>query len=118
MRPAILNPLFADARVLPGVGPKIEKLVGKAIVKGTRNPRVLDLILHLPSGVIDRTYRPKLINAEPGRIVTVIVNVLHHMPSVRGRKMPYKVLTTDDTAAMEVVFFAAHEDHIKKVLPE
>jgi ATP-dependent DNA helicase RecG len=118
MRPAILNPLFADARVLPGVGPRIEKLVAKAVVQSTRTPRVLDLIFHLPAGLIDRSYRPKLIAAEPGRIVTVTVNVLGHFPAVRSRRVPYKVLTTDDSAAMEVVFFTAHEDHIKKVLPE
>jgi len=115
MRPAILNPLFAEARVLPGVGPKIEKLIGKAL--GQDLPRLIDLIFHLPFSVIDRSYRPKLIAAEPGQIVTVTVNVLDHKPSVRGRKLPYRVLVTDDTAAMEIVFFTPHEDHIKKVLP-
>src|SRR5258708_3143607 len=117
MRPAILNPLFSDARVLPGVGPKVEKLIGKALVSGSRPPRVLDLLFHLPASLVDRNYRPQLIAPEPGRIITVTVNVLDHIPAVRGRKLPYKVLTTDDTAAMEVVFFIAHEDHIKKVLP-
>jgi ATP-dependent DNA helicase RecG len=117
MRPAILNPLFAEARVLPGVGPKIEKLIGKVLAKEGKPPRLLDLIFHLPFSVVDRTYRPKLIAAEPGQIVTVTVNVLDHKPSVRGRKLPYRVLVTDDTAAMEIVFFTPHEDHIKKVLP-
>jgi ATP-dependent DNA helicase RecG len=117
MRPAILNPLFAEARVLPGVGPKIEKLIGKTLGIQTRPPRVLDLIFHLPINIIDRRYRPKLIAAEPGRVATVTVNVLDHKPSVRGRRQPYRVLTTDDTAAMEVVFFTAHEDHIRKVMP-
>ena len=117
MRPAILNPLFAEARVLPGVGPKIEKLIAKALAAGARAPRVLDLVFHLPAGIIDRRYRPKLIAAEPGRIATVTVNVLDHKPAVRGRRLPYRVLTTDDTAAMEVVYFTPHEDHILKVLP-
>jgi ATP-dependent DNA helicase RecG len=115
MRPAILNPLFAEARVLTGVGPKIEKLIAKAL--GTATPRVIDLAFHLPSGLTDRRYRPKLIAAEPGRIATVTVNILDHKLGVRGRKLPYRVLTTDETAAMEVVFFTAHEDHIKKTLP-
>src|SRR5258707_7811770 len=116
MRPAILNPLFAEARVLPGVGPRIEKLIAKALGTAARAPRVLDLVFHLPAGLIDRRYRPKLIAAEPGRIATVIVNVLDHKPAVRGRRLPYRVLTTDDTAAMEVVYFTPHEDHILKVL--
>src|SRR5258705_13019030 len=117
MRPAILNPLFAEARILPGVGPKIEKLIAKALGVGARAPRVLDLAFHLPAGIIDRRYRPTLIAAEPGRIATVTVNVLDHKPAVRGRRLPYRVLTTDDTAAMEVVYFTPHEDHILKMLP-
>jgi ATP-dependent DNA helicase RecG len=117
MRPAILNRLFAEARVLPGVGPKIEKLIAKALGTGVRAPRVLDLVFHLPAGLIDRRYQPKLIAAEPGRIATVTVNVLDHKPAVRGRRLPYRVLTTDDTAAMEVVYFTPHEEHILKMLP-
>jgi ATP-dependent DNA helicase RecG len=117
MRPAILNPLFAEAHVLPGVGPKIEKLIGKALSAGAPSPRVLDLIFHLPASLVDRRYRPKLIAAEAGRIATVTVNVLDHFPAARGRKQPYRVLTTDDTAALEVVFFTPHEEHIRKMLP-
>ena len=66
MRPAILFPLFATARTLSGVGPKIEKLLAK--VTGAEPPRVVDLLFHLPAGLIDRSYRPKLIAAEAGRI--------------------------------------------------
>ena len=66
MRPAILFPLFGEIRSLPGVGPRIEKLIDR--VAGTR---LLDLIFDLPCGVIDRSYRPKLIAAEAGRIATV-----------------------------------------------
>src|SRR5436190_20985069 len=117
MRPAILNPLFAEARVLPGVGPKIEKLIGKVLGKQDTPPRLIDLIFHLPFSVIDRSSRPKLIAAEPGQIVTVTVNVLDHIPSVRGRRLLYRVLVTDDSAAMEIVFFVPHEDHIKRMLP-
>jgi ATP-dependent DNA helicase RecG len=117
MRPVILNPLFAEARVLPGIGPRIEKLLGKVLGREGRPPRVLDLAFHLPANLIDRRYRPRLIDAEPGRIVTVTVNVLDHKPAPRGRRVPYRVLTTDETAAMEIVFFNPHEEHIRKMLP-
>src|SRR5215471_3210101 len=116
MRPPILNPLFAEARSLTGVGPKIEKAIAKAL-KREGPARILDLAFHLPSSLIDRTYRPELIHAEPGRIATVTVNVLDHKPARRGSRHPYRVLVTDDTAAMEVVFFTAHEDHIRNILP-
>ena len=111
MRPSILFPLFAETRTLPGVGPKIAKLIESAA--GTR---LLDLIFHLPSGVIDRSYRPKLIAAEEGRILTAEVNVLDHI-APRDRRQPYKVRCSDDTAMIELVFFHAHADYLKKQLP-
>jgi ATP-dependent DNA helicase RecG len=117
MRPAILNPLFAEARSLAGVGPRIEKLLAKALSCEDRPPRVLDLAFHLPFSVIDRKYRPKLIEAEQGRIATLTVNVLEHQKAAPGRKAPYRVLCTDDTAALEIAFFNPHEDHIRKILP-
>jgi len=117
MRPAILNSLFADARTLQGVGPKLEKLIAKAVGRAPEAPRLVDLVFHLPSGIIDRSYRPTLVAAEPGRIATVAVNVLSHHAPPRGRRLPYKVLCSDDTAALEVVFFNAHEDHVRRSLP-
>jgi len=50
MRPAILFPLFGEIRSLPGVGPRIEKLIDRVAGK-----RLLDLIFDLPCGVIDRS---------------------------------------------------------------
>jgi len=117
MRPTILNPLFAEARTLTGVGPKVEKLIAKAVDGQAANPRIVDLAFHLPSSLVDRSYRPKLIAAEPGRIATVAVNVLDHRPAPRGARQPYRVFCTDDTAAIEIVFFNPHEDHIKRSLP-
>jgi ATP-dependent DNA helicase RecG len=111
MRPAILFPLFADTRTLPGVGPRIEKLIAR--VAGTR---LLDLIFDLPCGVVDRSYRPKLIAAEPGRIATVTLNVLEHT-APRDRRQPYRVRCSDDTAVIDLVFFHAQWDYLEKTLP-
>jgi len=111
MRPAILFPLFAETRTLSGVGPRIEKLIAK--VAGTR---LLDLIFDLPCGVIDRSYRPTLAAAEPGRIATVTLNVLDHaMP--RDRRQPYRVRCADGTAVIDLVFFHGHADYLQKTLP-
>ncbi len=111
MRPAILFPLFAETRTLSGVGPRIEKLIAK--VAGTR---LLDLIFDLPCGVIDRSYRPTLAAAEPGRIATVTLNVLDHaMP--RDRRQPYRVRCSDGTAVIDLVFFHGHADYLQKTLP-
>jgi ATP-dependent DNA helicase RecG len=111
MRPSILFPLFADIRSLPGVGPKLEKLIAKLA-----GPRLVDLIFDLPVGVIDRSYRPKLIAAEQGRIATVEVGVLDHLPP-RVKSQPYKVRVSDDSAVMDLVFFRADAKYLNQILP-
>jgi ATP-dependent DNA helicase RecG len=111
MRPSILFPLFAETRTLAGVGPRLEKLIAEVAGK-----RLVDLIFDLPVGVIDRSYRPKLIAAEAGRIATVEVNVLDHVPG-RAKSQPYRVRCSDDTAAMELVFFHAKADYLNETLP-
>ena len=111
MRPAILFPLFADIRTLPGVGPKLEKLITKVA-----GPKLADLAFDLPVGVVDRSYRPRLAAAEPGRIATVEVNVLDHLPP-RVKSQPYKVRVSDDSAVMELVFFRAHAEYLTALLP-
>ena len=111
MRPAILFPLFAEIRTLSGVGPKLEKLIAKVA-----GPRLVDLVFDLPVGVVDRSYRPKLSAAETGRIATVEVTVLEHRPN-RVKAQPYKVMVSDETSLMELVFFRAHADYLTGLLP-
>ena len=111
MRPSILFPLFAEIRTLSGVGPKLEKLIAKVA-----GPRLVDLIFDLPVGVVDRSYRPKLNRVEPGRIATVTVGVLDHIPP-RVKSQPYKVRVSDDTAAMDLVFFRADAKYLADILP-
>src|SRR6516165_9762657 len=111
MRPSILFPLFAETRTLPGIGPKLQKLIAR--VAGTR---LVDLVFDLPTGIVDRSYRPKLVEAEAGRIATVLLNVLDHLPS-RVRSQPYRVRCSDDTATIELVFFHADPDYLNRALP-
>src|SRR3954468_13222952 len=111
MRPSILFPLFAEIRTLYGVGPKLEKLIAKVA-----GPRLADLVFDLPVGVVDRSYRPKLAAAEAGRIATVEVMVLEHKPN-RVKAQPYKVMVSDETSLMELVFFRAHADYLSGLLP-
>ena len=111
MRPAILFPLFAEIRTLSGVGPKLEKLIAK--VAGSR---LVDLAFDLPVGVVDRSYRPRLAEAQAGRIATVEVSVLEHRPN-RVKAQPYRVLVSDDSSLMELVFFRAHADYLAGILP-
>jgi ATP-dependent DNA helicase RecG len=111
MRPAILFPLFAETRTLPGIGPRLQKLIARAA--GTR---LLDLVFDLPVGLIDRSYRPKLIDAEPGRIATLTLNVLDHKPP-RDPRQPYRVQCSDDTGLIELVYFRSKADYLTGILP-
>ena len=55
MRPEILYPLFAEARTLPGLGPKSVPLFEKLGVR-----KVGDALFLAPTGVIDRRLRPSV----------------------------------------------------------
>ena len=112
MRPEILFPLFAPARSLPGIGPRLEKLVEKLA-----GSKVVDLLWHLPSGLIDRRSRPKISEVRDGEIATIDVTVGLHVPP-RNARLPYRVHVFDETAEMQIVFFNARADHLLKTLPE
>lgn len=116
MRPAILNPLFAEATSLSGVGPKVARLLTTALGTSPAPARIVDLICHLPASLVDRSYRPTLRDAQPDRIATVTVHVLEYLPR-RISRQPIRVLVADETAAMEVKFFTGREDWIKERMP-
>jgi ATP-dependent DNA helicase RecG len=120
MRPASLNPLFATAQSISGVGPRVDLLLRKALrlPPGVIEPRVVDLTWHTPTGVIDRRATPTVGTAIPGTIVTLEVRVLKHKPSPRGNnKAPYKVTTEDETGRLELIFFHAEHSFIARQLP-
>lgn len=121
MRPSALNPLFASAQTLGGIGPRLLLLLKKCLVlpPGISEPRVLDLLWHLPTGVIDRRAEPLVRDAVPGTIVTLKVRVLKHKAPPRGNnKAPYKVSCEDDTARIDLVFFHAERKFVERQLPE
>ena len=121
MRPDDLAPLFASADTLPGVGPRMLVLLKKALnlPPGVAEPRVLDLLWHLPTAVIDRRAMPTVAEAVPGTIATLQVRILKHRPSPRGNtRAPYKVQCEDDTGKLDLVFFHMERAFIERQLPE
>jgi ATP-dependent DNA helicase RecG len=111
MRPEILFPLFAPVTALGGIGPRLGKLVEKAA-----GPLVVDLLWHLPAGLIDRRYAPKIKDATPGRIATITVKVWTHQAPPNPRR-PYKVICADETGTLQLIFFNARQDWLMKLLP-
>ena len=121
MRPVALTPLFASAQSLSGIGPRLVLLLKKCLVlpPGATEPRVLDLLWHMPAGVIDRRAEPSSRDAVPGSVVTLKVRVLKHKAPPRGNtKAPYKVTCEDDTGRIDLVFFHAERKFIETQLPE
>jgi ATP-dependent DNA helicase RecG len=112
MRPEILFPLFAPVTTLKGVGPRIA-----GMIESLAGPHVVDLLWHLPSGIIDRSFAPPLAEVADGALVTVTVVVGEHVKP-RNRRQPYKVRCFDDTGSISLVFFRAHGDYLTKTLPE
>ncbi len=111
MRPEVLYPLFRPVGALKGVGSRfallIERLTG---------PHVVDLLWHLPTGLIDRRFAPKIAAAPSGQVATLTVRVDGHAPPVLPRQ-PYKVRCTDETGLLELVFFHARAEHLLRQLP-
>jgi ATP-dependent DNA helicase RecG len=117
MRPALLNPLFAEVTSLPGVGPKQEGLL-RYLLGRDQTPRLVDLLLHLPSSVIDRRNRPKVRDAMAGTVVTLEVTVdRHRPPPPRNKRAPYLVYASDETGDVVLTFFRGRPDYVEKMLP-
>lgn len=98
------------------------KGVGDKFFQGLRrllpNTRFKDILFHFPVDVIDRSYTSQIMDAEVGRVVTLKVDVLKHIPApyIRGRKIPYKVLCSDDSGFITLNFFNAG-NYLLKSMP-
>ena len=122
MRPDILTPLFASLRGLPGVGPKTALLYDRLLdgvgVEAGQGARIVDLLFHLPTGIIDRRLRPGVARAPEGAIVTLRLTIDRHRAPPRGSRAPYRVYGWDETGEIALVFFSARADWLTKLLPE
>ncbi len=111
MRPQSLTPLFAQVTSLPGIGPRLGKLVEKLA-----GPLVVDLLWHLPFAVIDRRNAPTVATAKGGEIATLTVTVDEHLVP-RNPRQPYRVWCSDETGRLCLTYFNGREDYLKKLLP-
>ena len=112
MRPEILYSPFEPLTGLKGVGPRIAK--GLENLCGVH---IVDLFWHLPSGLIDRRYAPKVAEAKAGRVATLTVSIDKHIKPA-NKRLPYKILTSDETGTLVLVFFHGHSEYLLKTLPE
>ncbi|RBM08754.1 ATP-dependent DNA helicase RecG [Novacetimonas cocois] len=103
---ALLAPLLAGVDTLPGIGPSVARLIGRV----ARGGRVIDLLFHLPDGLVDRRYRPALAQAQADRVCTFSARVMRIIApeGSRGRK-PWRIVVSDGTGQAELVFFSPYQ---------
>lgn len=119
MRPSILNPLFADAVTLDGIGPRLATMLKKLFdmpAEG-RAPRILNLLWHMPTGIIDRRHQPKIAGAFPGQIATLHVTVSRHRAPPGRSRAPYRIECEDESGRITLIFFHGDKRHLAQTLP-
>lgn len=112
LRPEVLYKLFRPVTALKGVGGRTAAHLARLEIS-----RVVDLLWHLPTGVVDRRYRPTIATAREGAVATLQVRVLEHQPTPPRGKRPYRVRCADATGEMDLVFFSAQRDYLAEMLP-
>ncbi|MBO9132834.1 MULTISPECIES: ATP-dependent DNA helicase RecG [unclassified Rhizobium] len=118
MRPAILDPLFASISSLPGVGPKVADLLVKLLGReNLEDTRVVDLLFHAPSSIVDRREQPGIARAPQGTIVTITGRVDRHQAPPPRTSQPYRVFLHDETGELGLVFFRGKAQWLEKQLP-
>ncbi|WP_169545505.1 ATP-dependent DNA helicase RecG [Sneathiella aquimaris] len=111
MRPELLFPLFKSAESLKGVGPRMMGLLRKLT-----GEHVIDLVWHLPSGIVTRQKIDHLLpDYVTGQVIVTVTTRKHH-PS-RSRRVPYKIDCDVNGEALTLTFFNGREDYLKQKLP-
>ena len=106
-----------------GVGPKIAKTISRLFNRSgddiaASGVHIADLLWHFPYTVIDRSLRPRVIDAPENTVVTIALTVSEHRPPPRhNQRVPYKVRCFDDSGELTLVFFRAHKDYLLARLP-
>lgn len=111
MRPENLNPLFQSIAKLSGVGPKTAPLIMRAI----NGELVRDAAFHLPNNLIDRRLNSKISNAPENISANFDVIIDAHEPAFKNR--PYRIIVSDETGFMTLVFFNPNVKYLKARLP-
>lgn len=114
MRPKILYPLFSELKYLKGVGPKLSDKFSKLC-----GNRVIDLLFHRPTGLIDRSHMPKIAESKNEEIASIEVEIVEHKaPSNKyARSQPHRVICRDGSGIINVIYFNAKPDWIKSSMP-
>ncbi|CAN0564676.1 unnamed protein product, partial [Laminaria digitata] len=117
-RPTVLDPLFRSLRSIKGVGPQLGALLNRFFGAEGQDAIALDLLMHMPSGTIDRRKMEGIAATFHNQIATVKIHVDRHVPPPPGKRhLPHRVKTHDETGELDLVFFHAKGNWVEKALP-
>lgn len=112
MRPAILNPLFAEVTALKGIGPNLAKPLERLGLE-----RVADVAFHLPTGFVDRLPREELMEADVGRVIAITLTPVNYRMGGSARA-PSRVEAVDAHGNyVSLTYFGGSSGWVKKLLP-
>ena len=125
MRDESLFFLFSPITRIKGLGTATSQALQRLLpsitnISGHSTPLVRDLLFHLPVNLLDRRFTCPLNQAPAGVIATFVVKVDAHYPPpsrFRNAKTPYKVVCSNATGTITLIFFHASMDYIKQSLP-
>ncbi len=111
MRPAILNPLFAETAALKGVGAALVRQLARLKLN-----RAIDLLFHLPIMAIDRVQVDRIDESLVGRPIVVVLTIVRHDSG--GPRSPLRVRAVDGGGQwVDLVFFGQSGAWARSKLP-
>ncbi len=118
-RPSSLDPLFRSLHSIKGVGPQLSALLTRFFgAPEGQEAMALDLLMHMPSGMVDRRRMDGVAGTYVGHIATLKLHVDRHQPPPRGKShVPHRVFAHDETGDIQLVFFRAQGGWVEKLLP-
>ena len=118
-RPQDLEPLFASLHAIKGVGDKLAALLTRYFgAPEGQEAIVLDVLMHMPSGVVDRRRQVGIAEAYLNQVVTLRLHIDRHQPPPRGKPhVPHRVFAHDETGEIQLVFFRAQGGWVERALP-
>jgi ATP-dependent DNA helicase RecG len=109
-RPLELEPIFRPVSDIGGVGTHTSRMLIKVA-----GPEIVDLVWHLPFGLLDRRHTPKIGALKEACVATLELTIDQHERGIGNR--PYKVRARDETGFIQLVYFNVRGPWLLRQLP-
>ncbi len=83
-----------------------------------RAPVLRDLLFHMPVGIVDRRVVSAVKDITNGQYATLEVEIIEHVspPRIR-RKIPYRIVTRDETGVLLLTYFHVKDNYLARSMP-